>query len=328
MRRIRTHQVAEPKVAEAVQVKRQFDDALRAFPNVTGVGVGYRVRNGIVTRETVIRVYVSRKLPLDRLRPEDVIPPRVAGVEVDVIEDEFVIHTDLSLVERRAHQIQLQAGISVAGARVTAGTLGTVLSDACGRDLILSNWHVLAGSLFAQPGEPILQPGPVDGGTGDHVIARLERFALSQHLDAACASLDGHRFCSHDHAGLGRRPLGTIGPVLGLEVFKSGRTTGVTHGRITDVDADVTVGGYPDGPIDFKGQIIVEPDDRAQPFSRPGDSGSVVLAANGPAVGLLFGGSIARTILNPIDDVAIALRLDFGVHPLPNERDFLDLTID
>lgn len=323
-----TDPIPDHRIAEALRTKRLFNEELRGFPNVTGVGVGYRIRNGVVTSETCIRVYVSRKVPLDRLRPEEVIPRSVAGVDVDVVEASFTVQADLSLAARRSRHMQLQAGISVAGLRVTAGTLGTVLSDASGRDLLLSNWHVLCGSLLAQRGEAILQPGPFDGGTPDQGIARLERFALNRHLDAACASLDGHRFCTHVHAGLGPRPLGTTGPVLGLDVVKSGRTTGVTRGRITDVDADVTVSGYPEGSIDFKGQIIVETGDRDQPFSRPGDSGSVVLARNGPAVGLLFGGSIEMTVLNPINDVARALGLDFGVHPLPQERDFVDLTID
>lgn len=316
--------------AATAKVKREFAETLRLFPNVTGVGVGYRIRNNETTDEVCIRVYVSRKLPLDRLRAEDVIPRSVGGVAVDVIEAEFVPFAALTLQERAGEQLGVQAGISIGGLRVTAGTLGAVVSDAAGRDVVLSNWHVLCGSLNARPGERILQPGLYDYGTVGDTFARLKAFALTARLDAACAVMDGHRFQSAEHAGLGRRPLGMVGPTLGTHVVKSGRTTGVTNGRIADIDADVFVTDYPGGYGDFNGQIIVEPFDRSVPFSRPGDSGSVVLAVNGAAVGLLFAGSVeaGRTILNPISDVAIALGLDFGVHPLPCERDYVDLTID
>lgn len=313
-------------IREATRAKQQYAEELRRFPNVTGVGVGFRIRGGVRQPEVCIRVYVRQKLPVEALPPDGVLPSSIGGTGVDVIEADFVTHVNLTLAQRRSfQQVEVPAGVSVAGLRVTAGTWGAIVTDAAGRDLILSNWHVLCGSDLCQPGEPIVQPGPFDGGTESDIVARLTRFALTSRLDAACAELSGHRFALHDIAGIGRRPLGRQQATLGLSVVKSGRTTGVTRGVVSDIDADVDVRGYPGGIRRFQGQAIVESD--APPFSAPGDSGSLVLATDGRAVGLLFAGSSSYTIMNHIDDVAKGLQLDFGVHPVAVERDFIDLSI-
>lgn len=308
------------------RAKQQHADELRRYSNVTGVGVGFRIRNGVRQPEVCIRVYVRQKLPIDALSASDVLPASIGGVEVDVIEGDFVTHADLTLAQRRALQpIEVPAGVSVGALRISAGTWGAVVTDATGRDLILSNWHILCGSDLCQPGDPIVQPGVFDGGTELDIAARLTRFALTSRLDAACAELTGHRFALHDMAGIGQRAIGIQLATLGLEVTKSGRTTGVTRGVVADIDADVDVSGYPSGIQRFIGQVIVESDN--PPFSAPGDSGSLVVTGEGRAVGLLFGGSFNSTILNHIDDVAQGLGLDFGVHPVAVERDFIDLTI-
>jgi hypothetical protein len=76
--------------------------------------------------------------------------------------------------------------VSIGLFQITAGTLGCVVRDRrSGVRLILSNNHVLANSNNASPGDPILQPGPYDGGSQDRdVIARLERFVKLQFTTA------------------------------------------------------------------------------------------------------------------------------------------------
>ncbi|MFP3990496.1 hypothetical protein U9R90_24145 [Streptomyces sp. E11-3] len=49
--------------------------------NVTGVGTGRDEHSG----EDVIIVFVTRKVPRDRLRDEDVVPERLDGVPVRVL---------------------------------------------------------------------------------------------------------------------------------------------------------------------------------------------------------------------------------------------------
>ncbi|MFI1486021.1 hypothetical protein [Streptomyces sp. NPDC020747] len=58
-----------------------------ALANVSGVGSGRDEESG----EDVIVVFVTRKVPRDRLRPEDVVPDELEGIPVRVLamgEDE------------------------------------------------------------------------------------------------------------------------------------------------------------------------------------------------------------------------------------------------
>lgn len=78
---------------------------------------------------------------------------------------------------------------------------------------------------------------------------------------------------------------------------KSGRTTGVTEGKILAIDVAANVSYGTDGTATFYDQIV------ASYMSEGGDSGSIVLDKDKNLVGLLFAGSSTVTILNPIDKV-------------------------
>ena len=69
-----------------MKVKRAHEKALLAKANVVGVGVGYRVAQGRRTDTIALVVMVRRKVAASRLSPEDVIPPELEGVPVDVQE--------------------------------------------------------------------------------------------------------------------------------------------------------------------------------------------------------------------------------------------------
>jgi hypothetical protein len=298
----------------ARRAKKAFGEGLRGYPNVTGVGVGYRVVSGVRRDEICLRVYVRRKVAEAHLSPEEILPRSVNGVTVDVIEAEWwAMAPDLTLPERRGrHPIVVPAGVSVGGLRVTAGTLGALVSDiGSGEQLLLSNWHVLCGDAECRAGEVIIQPGVFDGGLQTDAIAYLRTFALTEKVDAACATVGVERYVLRDIAGLpGVRDVGSA--AVGMRVWKSGRTTGVTTGIVEDVSADVDVGGYPDGTQGFRDQIIVAQDD-SLPIVRGGDSGSLVVDDSQRAVGLLFGGerrSGAYFIANHIAEVIDALGIE------------------
>ena len=90
---------------------------------------------------------------------------------------------------------------------------------------------------------------------------------------------------------------GTRPPALLMPVRKSGRSTGLTTGEITVIDATVNV-SYDNQVAQFDGQLV------SGPMSAPGDSGSLLVAGDLlQAVGLLFAGSDQTTIYNPIQDV-------------------------
>ncbi len=90
-------------------------------------------------------------------------------------------------------------------------------------------------------------------------------------------------------------PQGSAAANLDMIVHKFGRTTGYTAGRITSVDADVTV-EYDTGGFTFADQIMIRGLDGAD-FSAAGDSGSLILERGSQhAVGLLFAGGRGFTI--------------------------------
>src|SRR3989442_14775772 len=69
--------------------------------------------------------------------------------------------------------------VTIGNVQITAGTLG-VLARRNGRPVILSNNHVLANQNAGRVGDPILQPGPADGGRLQDTIARLVDFVPIQ----------------------------------------------------------------------------------------------------------------------------------------------------
>jgi hypothetical protein len=101
-------------------------------------------------------------------------------------------------------------------------------------------------------------------------------------------------------------PTGVGSATLGTEVQKTGRTTGTTRGAITQIDATLRV-DYEGSTALFTGQLV------AGPMSQPGDSGSAVLDMERRVVGLLFAGSDAATVINPIDEVLSALNVHLAL---------------
>jgi hypothetical protein len=297
------------------RAKLRFGQELKTYPNVTGVGVGYRIVGRQRRDEICLRVYVRTKVPESALAPDEILPKAVDGVSVDVIEaDWWAMAPNLTIAERQSrHPLEVYAGVSIGGLRVTAGTLGAAVSDlGSGELLLLSNWHVLCGDYDCRPGEPIIQPGVYDGGLPDDGIAHVKTFAINEDVDAACATVSPARYLLRDLAGLpGFRGIATA--TRGMRIWKSGRTTGVTTGVVEDIDADVEVSGYPEGIREFRDQIIAVTDGDT-PIVRGGDSGSLVVNGDELAVGLLFGGErksgsyfIANHISAVISNLAIEL---------------------
>lgn len=210
-------------------------------------------------------------------------------------------------------------GYSVGHHRITAGTIATCCYDLSpfpstpSRYYILSNNHVLANSNNASIGDPILQPGRFDGGTlpGD-VIARLTRYVPIKfhtattkplnYVDAAIAEGNFHDLNREVYWGGYVKSLYTA-PKVNDIVQKTGRTTGFTTGKVTNINGTVDV-NYGGGRIArFRNQIITTR------MGAPGDSGSLVMNRDEAAVGLLFAGSSTRTIINNILMVQLLLKV-------------------
>jgi hypothetical protein len=110
-----------------------------------------------------------------------------------------------------------------------------------------------------------------------------------------------------------------------MPVFKVGKSTGRTEGRVVD-DNHPSFSITKDGTTHtFTGQIAIQNIDNTLPFSTHGDSGSVIINLDNKIVGLLFasgrnipiGGTPQPfvTIANHISDVFAALKIRIPYSP-------------
>jgi len=312
--------------------KDKFERVLMGKANVIGVGIGKKVVAGEETMDPAVIVFVEKKLPEPQLRKKDIVPKNLDEVKTDVVETgRLKAQAPMAGGRTRTDRWRpAPGGVSVGHIRITAGTLGGVVRVG-GRRVVLSNNHVLANSGAARIGDPILQPGPADSGTREDAIATLERFVeihfddpraggwmrrLAVRLgirpaqapprnlvDAAIAKPLRDDLVSDAILDLPRTP-GIAEAAVGTRVKKSGRTTGVTEGKILATDSTVQV-DYDRAVATFTDQLV------AGPMSQGGDSGSLLLDDAGKAVGLLFAGSDKTTVFNRARRVADALGVEF-----------------
>lgn len=334
-----------PKDLEKVAAaKANIEDEFLDKENVVGVGIGRKVENGVETDTESVVVLVEQKMDESMLSTSDKIPRTTSRIPTDVVDvgmiwanHGFSDDVDDEAVGRAASEVELQLddvdaqtlrnrvrpvrpGFSVGHPRVTAGTIGAGCYDLTPfpgkppRYYILSNNHVIANSNNANLGDPIIQPGRVDGGrVPQDVIGRLSRFVpisfpqpgqapRCNYVDAAIAQVPFH-LLDRDIYWNGYPSSLFKAAAPGMIVKKTGRTTDFTTGRVTAINATVNV-NYGGGRIAKFCRQIVTTD-----MSAGGDSGSLVLDTDNEPVGLLFAGSSTATILNPIAWVQGLLRV-------------------
>jgi len=333
------------QLAQVKQAKSFHRASILLMPNVVGLGVGYKVTQGVVTDELSVVVLVRQKVPSSILPSENIVPQELNSVRTDV----FQVGEIRPLLARSDRWRPAPGGVSMGHYQITTGTFGAVVRDRkSGVRLILSNNHVLANSNQALIGDPILQPGRVDGGQlGKDTIARLERFSpirfnsepptcsLVQTYVQLGNSLARMLRSHHQFQAFREQPdatnkvdaalalpledsaildeildIGSVNatsePDLGMAVRKSGRTTDFTTGSVSILDATVVVNYGYDRVATFENQVLTTP------MSRGGDSGALLVEKESPrAVGLLFAGSDQTTIFNPIQAVLETLDIEF-----------------
>lgn len=207
----------------------------------------------------------------------------------------------------------LSLGASISHIDGLAGSLGAFVTDEHGRAGILSNSHVIALCGNASKGSKVIQPGVPDKDgdiTNQDEIALLSDWtnltpARSVRVDAAYATvtdtelLSDNRIPESLQSNFTDRDLEPPPSTLeeletmlgeGRTVYKVGRTTGLTEGTVSAIALDgVPVEVITRGNVRFEGLIEVRWKSRDEPFSKPGDSGSVVfLGHNCTAIGLHF----------------------------------------
>ncbi len=280
--------------------------------NVVGVGISEKLVKGKPTGKQALTFYVAKKMPPEKLRGDAMVPPALP----ETVGGRTTVSTDVVEIGRLRLQLNvkrtpIQPGFSIGHRRVSAGTLGAVVSKGKAR-LLLSNNHVLANSNRGKSGDPVLYPAKDDGGKlATDVVAKLKTFHplrrggdFVNEVDCALAAPVRERLAevlaTIKNIGLPR--AGKIVLKRGMKVVKVGRTTGKTTGRIKDVNFHFSV-EYPGlGEVGFRNQVL------CTPYTDGGDSGALVLDQRSRrAVGLHFAGADGGSVFNPIDAVLKAL---------------------
>jgi len=312
--------------------------------NVVGVGMGEKVSLGEKTGELSMVVLVRKKVPLVGLSTQAVVPKQVDGIRTDVVEIGDVRALQARTDRWRPApggvslgHYKITAGTFGAVVRDRSSGERLLLSN----NHVLANSNDAApGDAILQPGPAdggrdgpdtiarlerfcaitfSVEPPSCGVAQGFAELGNvLARLVGSQHrvqalqarpqatnaVDAAVARPLDNRDILDEILEIGT-VSGTLPAALGMQVRKSGRTTGLASGAITVLEATITVNYGPERTATFDNQII------AGPMSQGGDSGSLVVGVDSlKAVGLLFAGSEQSTIINPIQAVLDCLGVE------------------
>ncbi|HLG93945.1 MAG TPA: hypothetical protein VI546_03825 [candidate division Zixibacteria bacterium] len=281
-------------LGKVMAVQNRHTDQLMAIDGVVGTATGLSAAG-----KPVVKVYAERQGVAG-------IPATVDGIPVEVeVTGKFYAQA----LTKKYRPVPI--GVSVGNDNeCAAGTIGCVVEKE-GQKYILSNNHVLARQNAATIGEDIVQPGRYDSKPkcahiADNKVADLSAFVpivfstlANNRVDAAIALYSTTDItCATLPAYYGFPSSTPVAAFVGQSVKKVGRTSSLSTGSVTGVNATVNV-GYSAGTARFTGQIITTS------ISRSGDSGSLVVTnnSNNSPVGLLFAGSSSTTVLNPINEV-------------------------
>ena len=338
---------------KALEIRPKIAPIMLLRRNVVGVGVGYKTRAHALTDEPSVVISVTRKQPPDALTPDDVIPPTLDGVATDVVQTGQIVSHSLN---RRTRQRPVRPGVSIGHPRGSAGTLGGFIRRD-GEVYLLSNNHVIAILNQAAIGDPILQPGPADGGTLFDQIAQLADYTRVRFLDEledpdvaddprGCGALlagllAGSRAADQRSAPVAAgvappqntadaapaRPGGSVpphpplidveGPPTGIALPELGMRV-IKSGRTTGLTKAQII--QIDVTVDVQyGSRVARYTNQIMTtaLSEQGDSGSLVLDYKRRAVGLLFSGSDTVSVVSPIQAVLDA----FGGELVTAEQD-------
>jgi hypothetical protein len=284
---------SEEALAHVKEVQERHTAKLLAKEGVVGTAVGLSHQNKDAVLVLLERPGIGG------------IPQKLEGVPVDtvVIGRVYALALTTSRLPR-----PVPIGVSAGHPAITAGTIGCRVKGG-GKIYDLSNNHVFANENRARIGDNILQPGRYDGGVNPRdaigTLAAFEPIKFDGSINTIDAALAIGTTSTMARVtptgGYGMPKITPAAAYVGMPVQKFGRTTGLTTGRVYALNATVRV-GYSSGTAVFAKQIVITPGT----FSAGGDSGSLIVtksvtnSTNARPVGLLFAGSSAYTIANPI----------------------------
>jgi hypothetical protein len=214
---------------------------------------------------------------------------------------------------------------TIAGGHIIIGSIGCFVVLPSNNTAILSNNHVVAGENRGINGtDRIMQPGSGAFSLPNQAATLTNYVRLATTAAGVTPSTGGVAFNDVD-AGVGTLrsgvawnqdylptrtvapPTGTAVAAIGDDVYKVGRTTGLTFGVVTSVSAVVGPILYAPGLCWFQHSIAIEGKNGTM-FSDHGDSGSAIIKqSTGQVIGLLYAGNGTDTFACPINDVLQAL---------------------
>jgi len=313
---------------------QKLDKRLMADDNLVMWDIGEKITDGKPTGVTAVRFWVAnkqkdkRKIPKDKLIPEtiDSYPTDVIKYEKLTAPEPIRQQVPLAIDRKKKHR-PFDGGVSGGNAEISAGTYAVkFIKD--GRPVLFTNAHVGAENPFTDVSKQKvdnIQQGAYDGGTlADNYIGKMINMVLLEEdypafNDACLIELDPRDVMTTHILEVGT-PVGFY-PAdqlqIGDEVWKSGRTTGLTKGYITNIGTSANV-GYGEKMALHK-YCVVTTD-----MSDGGDSGSIMLIKkNGQWYiwGYLFAGNSTSTVCHTIDNVVSIWGLTIpggGEGPPPN----------
>src|SRR5438093_10054404 len=250
-----------PDYVTASATKDHFQNQLlQDHPEIVSIAPRLKLGDdGHPTTEAVIVVGVRARYPLrpgpgaSAHPPAGLIPNELPAFDAQgaqllgqtvlvLVEDEGEILPEMHTAARRP----CPGGFSIGHYRIAAGTLGGVVSLGAAWGYILSNNHVLAATNSGAAGDPICQPGVVDGGTTATAIGTLHSWVpidfSGRPNEADCALVQAQppwaNQVSRNVFGIGA-PAGVAVATVGQAVRKSGRTTQITSGTILSDNATI-----------------------------------------------------------------------------------------
>lgn len=280
--------------------------------NIVAIGIAKKQTENKDTGELGLCFYVEKKLTRAKMASHKMIPPVLS------VADRRAVFTDVQQIGKIRPEINkrkapLQSGFSVGNARET-GTLGAIVRKGA-KYFLLSNSHVLADSGRGKVGDEIIYPGEADSSGKTQKVAVLSNILkfkqgddFLNRVDAALAAIDKDFIDEIDFSIRGAKaPLATIAPARGMKIVTRGRTSGDTEGEVQDVHFSVVL------PYEGLGQIGFIDQVKCTHYSKPGDSGSIIVDQKSKKiVGLHFAGSGNASIFNPIAEVIKAFKFRFA----------------
>ena len=257
-----------------------------------GVFVGHGQTRGLWKRDERIVVHVVRKLHENHLDRRELLPRRIGGLRLDVIE----------VGAARTHALDISDQVASPGARPRTGTFTALVPHPDGALAVLSG-HVglpwRAGSSIARRYDSTVDPPfslrSVDTMSGQAFVSRVLRAALTPWADWAVARAEdavGHQL-DPTNPMTGTQPPFPFNRQLAIgdRVQHFSRLEGrILHGAVSHFAEGPVEFALDDGTLHRYGGIAVVRGVGGA-FSRGGESGSLVFDRFGRAVGIVLGGT-------------------------------------